>query len=146
MIIKMAAEKVTIAPQFEIMLKVKQQGNQDFGFLNQGNKLNPFYLHLKGESVASNQPDDHSSSSANSPTNFAGLVDYSSSDEDEFEDKKVNNISKTGKQKERVDSCDLDSNGALLSHDEELEERKAKRLKQARMLNDHFARKIKEDF
>mmetsp|Transcript_24504 Transcript_24504/g.36713 ORF Transcript_24504/g.36713 Transcript_24504/m.36713 type:complete len:195 (-) Transcript_24504:60-644(-) len=153
MIIKMAAEKATITPQFEIMLKVKQQGNQDFGFLDQGNELNPFYCYLKGENTAANQPDDLSSSSTDSPANFAGLVDYSSSSEEEgFAEKKVNNNTVDGESNDEEDvvakqAASITENGdpAILLHEEEMEERRAKRLKQARMLNDHFARKIKED-
>jgi len=153
MIIKMAAEKATITPQFEIMLKVKQQGNQDFGFLDQGNELNPFYCYLKGENTGADQPDDPSSSSTDSPANFAGLVDYlSSSDEEGFVEKKVNIKTADGESndKEDVDAKQAASiieynDPAILLHEEEMEERKAKRLKQARMLNDHFARRIKED-
>jgi len=89
----MTAKRSVSAPQFEVLLKVKQADNSDFRFLHAGHALHPYYAWLKQrggtivpvtEIVHTSRPSD--SQTNNDDTNGAMTVllgVYSSSDEED---------------------------------------------------------------
>ena len=126
---EMTAERSSIAHQFEVLVKVKQKDNPEFSFLYPENELNAFYCFLKGKHTkeTSHDSDCSSNNSFNAPTGLAGLINYGSSSDD--------------------DDCasEKSTSGTLVKEDKkELVERRAKRLKQAQKLKEHFAKKLKE--
>eukprot|EP00978_Attheya_sp_CCMP212_P031810 scaffold121703_cov52-Attheya_sp.AAC.1 len=90
-VILMTAKRSVSAPQFEVLLKVKQADNSDFRFLHAGHALHPYYTWLKqrgGTIVPVTEIVHTSSDSQNNDdaTNGAmtGLLGvYSSSDEED---------------------------------------------------------------
>ena len=124
----MTAERSVTTNQFEILVKVKQKDNPDFSFLFQQSDLNQFYCYLKDCCVQRSIHDRKSSSSDSScaPTGLAGLANYDSSGDDSIPSE--TNIA--------PESFDIKDNEVI--------DRQAKRLKQAKILRDHFAKKLTE--
>lgn len=157
----MAAEKSIATPQFEILLKVKQSNNQDFGFLCQGDALNPLYLFLKQRQQ---QQRGQTFTSADDPTKHNVeesrlLVDYDSSSSDEEVSgidhaKESGHSSPTSYSFREADgpalikaevggTCTVVEEKNSLS-DGELST-KARRLKRARLLKGHFSLKMMDN-
>lgn len=85
----MTALKTRAAPQFEVLLKLKQSCNEEFAFLQPGNELNLYYLWLKDRGGIVVKNDGSVVKNVSSPTYHAthgsgtasciNLVDYASS-------------------------------------------------------------------
>ncbi len=153
----MAAEKSNATPQFEIMLKVKQANDKDFGFLREGDSLKPLYLFLKQRLQLQNTKAHHSSYESKKSIERQSrlLVEYDSSSSDE-EISCAENVSGFGfsplkdsvsnqvdhnmvTENERVVSS---GGNFLIDHCEV--SKKACRLKRARLLKDHFSSQMKD--
>lgn len=159
----MAAEKSNATPQFEILLKVKQSDDKDFGFLREGDSLNPLYLFLKQRLQLQNRKAHDSTYVSKKPAERQSqlLVEYDSSSSDE-EISSAENVSGSRisslkgsvlnqvehdmiTKKDRVDTTHPVSSGErifLLDHCDL--SRKACRLKRARLLKDHFSSQMKD--
>jgi len=102
----MTALKTRAAPQFEVLLKLKQSCNEEFAFLQPGNELNLYYLWLKDRdvSVVNNvSSPTHDLTRGPSAASCINLVDYASS------------TSSTSTRKERGDSSkENNTMGAIL--------------------------------
>ena len=130
---KMTAERSVKASQFEIMLKLKQKENNDFEFLYPSSELHPYYTHLKNELLDMERQEKRPAVSSEAGTTIlASLCNYTSSSEEEQE--QVITSSKVQ---------DVVAKRTFESDDDDETEKKAKRLRQAKALKDHFARKLK---
>uniref|UniRef100_A0A7S4T297 SURP motif domain-containing protein n=1 Tax=Ditylum brightwellii TaxID=49249 RepID=A0A7S4T297_9STRA len=90
----MTAKRACSAPQLEVLLKLKQSNNPEFGFLRGGHELHPYYLLMKanggmiiqssidgegGGKKCDNGGDAQSDDDSCLKSGSGGLVDYSSS-------------------------------------------------------------------
>jgi hypothetical protein len=92
-VILMTAKRSVSAPQFEVLLKVKQADNSDFRFLHAGHALHPYYAWLKQrggtivpvtEIVHTSRPSDSQTNNDDTNGAMTGLLGvYSSSDEED---------------------------------------------------------------
>lgn len=198
---KITAQRVVSAPQFEFLLRVKQAGNGQFSFLEPGNSLHAYYLFLKGQIAERDRTQNVKKSSSNGEKTGAKvdikqvdkisssncLVDYvssseeslrgnseimpsmaglltcydSSDDEDEVKKLPVSCEQKSGKGGE--DKKEDSKNAITSTDDKEAEssecaaksvnenihvssdqDRKAKRLKRAKLMKSHFTLKMKD--
>mmetsp|Transcript_16711 Transcript_16711/g.23227 ORF Transcript_16711/g.23227 Transcript_16711/m.23227 type:complete len:169 (-) Transcript_16711:1337-1843(-) len=167
----MTSVKTSAAPQFEVLLKLKQAENTEFGFLKPEHALNPYYLFLKergGEVDKLLKPKEEkemlsekSPNEEDSETNGDGIggllgMYASSSDEEDDERPREECVGTINGTSSKVTANDQASNtseaGELIkapmldkeSSSKADDERKAKRLKRARNLKDHFALKLME--
>jgi hypothetical protein len=158
----MAAEKSIATPQFEILLKVKQSDHEDFGFLQEGDMLNPLYLFLKERQQLQNREVLDSACVSKKPVQRESrmLVEYDSSSSD-GENCDVGNgqlsinsslIGSVLKQeddemvaeKEKIDiTRSVSDEQNLLPERCELS-KQACRLKRARLLKSHFSSQMKD--
>ena len=143
-ILRLTALRSAGAPQFEIVLKVKQAANPDFGFLLPAHRLHPYYLWLKGRSgrIAAS---DGKGKLAGSPPEakaqpMSGLLAmYSSSSEGgESDDEAEAELPED--ETELTATEGMTPQAAAIP--DALKERRAKRLEKARMLKEHFASKM----
>lgn len=167
--VRMTAVRAASAPQFEVLLRLKQAENINFAFLEPGHELHPYYLLLKERSVKISDPlqqENESASSSNDEKGggvMSGLVGmYSSSSDDDNESTMAENSneavnpkppmtldpvvpatsSEVGEQ-ELGDTNATEGSSLLVTPNKHgsscTDERKAKRLKRAKMMKGHFA-------
>ncbi|GFH55773.1 hypothetical protein CTEN210_12249 [Chaetoceros tenuissimus] len=132
-IIQMTAKKSCDQPQFELFLKVKEETNPDFQFLSEKNELYPFYLAMKKS--LETKPDKPSESRKKA----IGLLDmYSSSSDEENEQESHIGVASIDEKviKEEV-SANAQSNTEN-SNELSKEEKRAMRLKKAKLLRHRF--------
>lgn len=155
----MTAGKVRERPQFEVLLKVKEADNPDFSFLQTMHHLNPFYQWLKcGKQVTActNKMDnktEHEEAEAEADNSMGLLNMYgSTSSEDESEEgtEVENELAGAGATSlpDKSSAGVLDNNIASDQTEEKVapgtrascdKEKRAKRLKRAKMLRHHFS-------
>lgn len=126
----MTAKKSCNQPQFELFLKVKEETNPDFGFLSQKNELYPFYLALKisFEAKINNEENIQRQKAI-------GLLDmYSSSSSDEENEQESHSDDKVNKEEVSAIAQSNTENSNELSK----EEKRAMRLKKAKLLRHRF--------
>lgn len=170
----MTAARTSAAPQFEVLLKLKQAGNAEFAFLRPGHTLHPYYFFLKerggkidgsisvvrtlkgGKEESNDDNNDKGSQErgkdSGSGAALSGLVDmYSSSSDDEDDEAESSSMDGHEGKSENKKFTDAASNCLSSSETKENEEkrrlqdeRRAKRLKRAKNLKGHFALKLME--
>lgn len=123
-VLKLTAERAVTKPQLEVMLKVKQaDSNPEFAFLLPHNKYHAYYEWYKKEHKRKQEKLERKEKQAGVMSGLLGMYSSSSSEDD-------NEPTETS-QKRSLPA-------------EEEEDRKASRLKRARMLKEHFERKMQE--
>ncbi len=164
----MAAKKSDEIPQFEVLLKVKQQNNPDFSFLDADDILHPFYQWIKN-----GKPDIRTKAkklSVDCDTNtrseaIGALAMYGSSSSDSEEDKETapqkqprgetfsinnnTNVNLMNFEKQQADlpeimTCVTEKNSDVpvpSISTMSTDEQKSQRLKRAKLLRNHFLSK-----
>jgi hypothetical protein len=148
-IIIMTANKAKDNPQFEVLLKVKQENNPTFTFLDCAHELHAYYKwHRNG---GMRQKDEKEANLQNGTLKMMELYGSSSSDDDdddddgevENDDCNVSNIKMQDDHKghniERKD--DVKPSNNLIHEVLSKEERQKRRLEKAKLLKDHFSTK-----
>jgi len=149
----MTAEKSREAPQFEVLLKVKQASNVDFQFLEINHEFHPFYQWLKqGQNCTDEKVSDQiakaeqqpSAGETNDSMGLLAMYDSSSSEEETVN----NNSEKVNDLTEVVTPVEISSGSCAENKTETeekpcrsltmIEEQRAQRLKRAKMLRHHF--------
>lgn len=156
-IMKITATKSQESPQFEVLLKVKQQDNVDFEFLNCNHELYPFYQWLKHDNHhgAENGPKLSEESQSKRQKNHPSMQllemyasSSSSDDESSVAHSKPNSCSKSmdsqvvatvaAAAKDTV-AQEMSSQDAIPPRQQSIEEKRQRRLQRAKMLRHHFA-------
>jgi len=177
-IISMTSKKSREAPQFEVLLKVKQADNPEFYFLRLDSELYPFYRwkrNGKNENEISTQSveikcdavglHNRSIQMENENKNSMGLLDmYGSSSDDDDDDSDVGSMCSKGSSSAKEPIASTTSNFEMLPNEDTnktnktitcsarddvltkknertIEEQRAERLKRAKMLRHHFAKR-----
>ena len=141
----MTANKAKDNLQFEVLLKVKQENNPTFAFLDCAHELHAYYKwHRNG---GMRQKDEKGANLQNGTLKMMALYGSSSSDDDdgkvENDDSNVSNlIMQDNHRGHTIDSKDDAKPSNDLIHEVlSKEERQKRRLEKAKLLKDHFTAK-----
>mmetsp|Transcript_16664 Transcript_16664/g.30149 ORF Transcript_16664/g.30149 Transcript_16664/m.30149 type:complete len:273 (-) Transcript_16664:43-861(-) len=151
--VRMTAARCVSAPQFEVMLKVKQADNPEFAFLRTDNECHDYFIWLK-------QQEDRTRKEKETVAKSGGmdLLDmYSSSSDDEQDLPSDQKTAQSEPSREDIASTkpfnlsDVSqptetSDGATkrINRDDE-DEKKGKRLKRAKLMRGHYRLQLMED-
>lgn len=164
-IISMTAKKSREAPQFEVLLKLKQADNPEFSFVRMDSDLYPFYRWKrdgknKNESSTQSVVKKYEANNGNS----MGLLDmYGSSSDDDDDDSDAGSTGSKGSSAAKEQIASTTSKSLLPNEDENsvnktiacsarddvltkknertIEEQRAERLNRAKLLRHHFAKR-----
>lgn len=163
--VRMTAAKCMSAPQLEVLLKVKQANNPDFAFLNPNNECHAYYLWLKEEQERKRKEEE----SVAKAGGLSLLEMYSSSSEDEEsttaqetnsqlktcetratmthttqEEDAINAPNGAGTLPVNATGKRSADNKAAFANDGKDEEKKARRLKRAKLMRGHYRLRLME--
>jgi hypothetical protein len=135
---KITATKSQESAQFEVFLKLKQQDNVDFQFLQQNHELHPFFQWLKDPKTG--KCDDSSSTNTHlQAIQLLEMYSFSSDDKASDDDDEIQSSKTTSNpmDKDQPTMSDMVKPDGMQSHTKE--EKRLERLKRAKMLRHHFA-------
>lgn len=149
----MTAAKCVAAPQFEVMLKVKQANNAEFAFLRPGNDCYAYFVWLKEEQERMKREKETMERAGG--MDLLGTYSSSSDEEDEpsaeetAQAKPCENGSVLPVNDSRKDdlvdtnvSTETNDNGKRMESEEAA--KKAKRLKRAKLMQGHYRLQLME--
>ena len=146
-IILMTAKKAKHNPQFEVLLKVKQNNNPTFAFLDCAHELHAYYIWHRNGTITK---EDKSVTLQNGALRTIGLYGSSSSDDDGDSDDEVgkdesdfSDLKVQKRPEEHTIDCkdDMKPSKGLQSQQLGKEEIRKRRLEKAKSLKDHFSAK-----
>lgn len=152
--IRMTAAKCVGAPQFEVMLKVKQADNPEFAFLRADNECHGYFIWLKQQEERTRKEKETVAKSGG-----MDLLDmYSSSSDEEQDLSSDQKTAQSERSREDIASTKPSNLPDLsqptetsviatkrIDRDDEEDEKKAKRLKRAKLMRGHYRLQLMED-